>query len=253
VGYPDCGGCAALSFHNSDFALAVAEVAVVVGEYANVCNVMLIGYVEGELAVCSTEVAYGRSLSVDMEGDIPLPVFARCFGECAVMETQRGATTAIELSGEANNFVVTYDYAGNIAVYLWNGSTLSPVQVDPNPQPVGNYSDAYIYSYGLNLTQKRWLFFESNAPMTAVYEGEEAPNGESIAAAGYDANNGVVYALENSGKLYRYSGINPQSGKLTGRTQVATVAGADGINEMAFNNADGQLYGNQRCGKPDDC
>ena len=29
---------------------------------------MLIGYVEGELAVCSTEVAYGRSLSVDMEG-----------------------------------------------------------------------------------------------------------------------------------------------------------------------------------------
>ena len=43
---------------------------------------MLIGYVEGELAVCSTEVAYGRSLSVDMEGDIPLPVFARCFGEC---------------------------------------------------------------------------------------------------------------------------------------------------------------------------
>ena len=78
----DCGGCAALSFHNSDFALAVAEVAVVVGEYANVCNVMLIGYVEGELAVCSTEVAYGRSLSVDMEGDIPLPVFARFFGEC---------------------------------------------------------------------------------------------------------------------------------------------------------------------------
>lgn len=165
-----------------------------------------------------------------------------CQGEIAVMETQRGATTAIELSGEANNFVVTYDYAGNIAVYLWNGSTLSPVQVDPNPQPVGNYSDGYIYAYGLNLTDKRWLFFESNAPMTAVYEGEEAPNGESIAAAGYDANNGVVYALENSGKLYRYSGINPQSGKLTGRTQVATVAGADSINEMAFNNADGQLY-----------
>ena len=165
-----------------------------------------------------------------------------CQGEIAVMETQRGATTAIELNGEANNFVVTYDYAGNIAVYLWNGSTLSPVEVDPNPQPVGNYSDGYIYAYGLNLQDKRWLFFESNAPMTAVYEGEEAPNGESIAAAGYDANNGVVYALENSGKLYRYSGINPQSGKLTGRTQVATVAGADSINEMAFNNADGQLY-----------
>ena len=55
-----------------------------------------------------------------------------------------------------------------------------------------------------------------------VYEGEEAPNGESISAAGYDANNGVVYGLEASGKLYRYSGINPQSGKLTGRTQVAT-------------------------------
>ena len=163
-------------------------------------------------------------------------------GEIAVMETQRGATTAIELSGEANNFVVTYDYAGNIAVYLWNGSTLSPVEVDPNPQPVGNYSDAYIYSYGLNLMQKRWLFFESNDPMNAVYEGEEAPNGESISAAGYDANNGVVYGLEASGKLYRYSGINPQSGKLTGRTQVATVAGADSINEMAFNNADGQLY-----------
>ncbi len=49
-------------------------------------------------------------------------------------------------------------------------------------------------------------------------------------------------ALENSGKLYRYSGSNPQSGKLTGRTQVATVAGADGITKWHSNNADGQLY-----------
>ena len=162
------------------------------------------------------------------------------------METQRGATTAIELNGEANNFVVTYDYAGNIAVYLWNGSTLSPVQVDPNPQPVGNYSDGYIYAYGLNLQDKRWLFFESNAPMTAVYEGEEAPNGESIAAAGYDANNGVVYALENSGKLYRYSGINPQDpGCNRCRRRRHQRNGIQQCRRSALRN--------QRCGKPDDC
>ncbi len=88
--------------------------------------------------------------------------------------------------------------------------------------------------------------------MNAVYEGEEAPNGESISAAGYDANNGVVYGLEASGKLYRYSGFNSQ-GKLTGRTQVANRCRRRRHQRNGIQQCRRSALRNQRCSKPDDC
>ncbi|MCH5279032.1 MAG: S8 family serine peptidase [Christensenellaceae bacterium] len=160
--------------------------------------------------------------------------------QIGVFEYTRGATTAITLQGSADNYVVVGDYAGNASVYLWNGSTLTPVnvEVDPNPSLPGNYEDCYIYAYGLNLTTTQWTLFDTT-DIASLYNGESTPSGLDIVAAAYDANHGYVYAYSNNGHMYRYTmGSN---GMLGSRQDLGLSPNY--YNEMAYDNAHDILFG----------
>lgn len=161
--------------------------------------------------------------------------------ETGVFETERGVTSHFNMSGSTNNFVLVGDYAGNVNVYLWNGTQLVLQQgVDPNPVPVGSYEDCCIFAYGMNLSTKQWTMFRSEDP-TDLYNGEVEPfTTTGIAAAGYDRENGICYAVAsgNTPTLYRY---DMTDAGLANKTTIATLTNA--YNEMAYDNANGILFG----------
>lgn len=158
--------------------------------------------------------------------------------EQGVFETSRNAVTSISMAGSTNNFVLVGDYAGNTAVYLWNGSTLTLQEgQDPHPQPVGEYENCAIFAYGMNLSEKQWVVFRTEA-IANLYNGENTPSPDGFNAAGFDANTDTLYAAGQDNKLYRYS-LTSQG--LAGKTLVGNLGNQ--YNEMAYDNAHNVFLG----------
>lgn len=159
--------------------------------------------------------------------------------EQGIFETSRNATTSISMSGSTNNYVLVGDYAGNVSIYLWNGSTLTLQEgQNPNPQPVGEYEDCEIFAYGMNLTEKQWVLFRTE-DITSLYNGETQPfSTMGINGAGFDSNTNTLYAAGQDGKLYRYTLGN--SG-LTNRTIVGNLQ--NDYNEMAYDSSHNVFVG----------
>lgn len=158
--------------------------------------------------------------------------------EQGVFETSRNAVTSISMSGSTNNFVLVGDYAGNTSVYLWDGNSLTLQEgQSPTPQPVGEYENCAIFSYGLNLPEKQWVVFRTEA-IADVYNGENTPSGEGFLAAGFDANTNTLYAAGQDNNLYRYSLTNQG---LTGKALVGSLGNQ--YNEMAYDSANNVFVG----------
>lgn len=158
--------------------------------------------------------------------------------ETGVFETSRGATTNLTLSGSANNFIVVGDYAGNMSVYFWDGSELTLHEGEVIVDPTGQFEDCILFGYGMNLSEKTWLMFDSTNLSDLYYGETDADSSMSINGAGYDQTNGICYASAQDGKLYSYT---MTSSGLSNRTVVANLT--QDYNEMAFDNANGYLFG----------
>lgn len=157
-------------------------------------------------------------------------------GEVGVYETARGLQTQITLPGQTNNYVLIGDYAGNTTIYLWNGSTLQPVNVDPDPEPVGEYTEAQILCYGRNLATMQWIMIETT-DITSLYNGETTPSGVGINSAAYDGTNVYAFCADNN-HMYRYT---MTSSGLTNRQDIGTARNS--YTEMAYNPANDTIYG----------
>lgn len=179
-------------------------------------------------------VAYAAVYSIDDDQQL-----GQIIDETGVFENARGAETQISLEGHADTYVVVGDYAGNAAVYLWDGETLTLTDIQFNTGEDGDYQDGIIFGYGLNLQTTQWVFFESTN-LSGLYNGEMTPSNMNIVAAGFDQINGYCYALAN-GNIYRYT-LDMNTGSLGNRTTVGSTGGVQ-FNEMAYDNANGILFG----------
>ena len=158
-------------------------------------------------------------------------------GEQGIFETERGATTAIELSGADNAYVIVADYAMNEQVYLWNGSTLTPVDAAPQPEPM-TVPTLNVYAYGKNLNNLTWVRFATNNLGTLYYGGGiQSDDGDYTCAA---LAGDYMYAVTENKELVRYDCSNINA--WTGKTTIGTIDNGYVINEMAYNRATGKLY-----------
>lgn len=158
-------------------------------------------------------------------------------GEQGVFETERGATTAIEISGSGNAFVIVADYAMNEQVYRWNGSALTPVDAAPAPEPM-TVPTLNVYAYGKNLNSKTWIRFATN-DLSSLYYGGGVQSDEGDYTCAALAGN-YMYAVTESKELVRYDCTNING--WTGKTVIGTIDNQYTINEMAYNRATGKLY-----------
>lgn len=156
-----------------------------------------------------------------------------------IFEQTRGANTQVSLNGSTNNIVVVGDYAGNVSAYLWNGSSLTQIEVGGGGLPSGSYQDASIYGYGANLQEMQWLFTLST-DITSVYYGEVNASLVSVDAAGYDRAHSTCYEFTQG--TIKKATLNPNNGRLSAWTNVGSTNGLD-FNEMAYDNAHGILFG----------
>ena len=158
-------------------------------------------------------------------------------GEQGIFETERGATTAIELPGANNAFVVVADYAMNEQVYSWDGSTLTPVDAAPQPEPM-TVPTLNVYAYGKNLNNMTWVRFATNNLGSLYYGGGiQSDDGDYTCAA---LAGDFMYSVTENKELVRYNCANISS--WNGKTVIGTIDNQYTINEMAYNRATGKLY-----------
>lgn len=160
--------------------------------------------------------------------------------EQGLFETERGVTTAIEIAGADNAYVIVADYAMNEQTYLWDGTTLTPVEsVLP---PAFDVPEVALYCYGKNYNTKAWASMSSLNIASASYGAGGGQDDGDYYCGTYTGE--YVYAA-NATSLVRYDASNIDT--WTDKTTVA-LSGCQTLTEMAYDRTTGTLYGVELAG-----
>ena len=154
-----------------------------------------------------------------------------------LFETERGMTTAMEIEGDDTAYIVVADYAMNEQAYLWDGTTLTPVEsVQP---PAFEAPSTMIYGYGKNYNTKAWASVSTLRMSEANYGaggGQDAGDYTAACLVGEE-----VYAVDASKQLIKWNASDMDS--WTGKTTIGTLT-VDNytVNELAYDASTDTLY-----------